>query len=209
MKTSFLILTLTTSLSLASGLSHASQPVVSARLDAPYKVSTEVRHAVQSTNTWAEVYRVPMGARKESLIKIKQGSVPPAVGVSVAGALHVNVDQHPLVLEEADIHMTRQERSIEYDEQCNTTPKPGDKLLAHYQSVDGVTTGTMSLTLVEHIAYAETSSSDTLVERLTEVTPQNCAKISSSRTLYQGTLTLERPGQPQIVEPVLVQSIFE
>lgn len=183
--------------------------IATLKVEAPFVVTSAVEEALLSADTWAEVYRVPVGQQKaalEQLVRFNQTPTP--LGVAIAGKLHLKAKGRPVQLEESTVVLSRGGVALAYDEQCKTVPAAGDRLEAVYSS-DADTTVTIVGTVLEHFAFGPLSPLASDSVRLPRVTAENCQSLQESRILYEGELTIRSKGALTHREPVLMQSVLQ
>jgi len=178
------------------------------KLEAPFAVTPAVEEAALTSETWAEVYRVPPNQRKaaiDQLVKLNQTPTP--LGIAIGGKLHVKSKGRPVQLDELRVELTRAGAPLAYDEQCQTVPTKGDRIEAMY-TLDGDTSVTVVGEVLEHFAFGAANALATEPTRLAPVTPENCQNVQESRILYEGELTIRTKGSVTHREPVLLQSVL-
>lgn len=190
----------------ASGAPTAS--AASFKLEAPFVVTPAVEEAALTSETWAEVYRVPPSQRKAALDQlVKLNQTPTPLGIAIGGKLHVKSKGRPVQLEERQVELTRAGAPLAYDEQCLTVPAKGDRVEAVY-ALNGDTTVTVVGSVLEHFAFGTANELATEPTRLEQVTPENCQRVQESRILYEGELSIRVKGNVTHREPVLLQSVL-
>jgi hypothetical protein len=205
MKKLLLALTLTA----LSSWSFAAQPALA--IQVPYEPSAEVRSGVIGINSWMEVYNVEPETLKNAVdVLVRLRSTPDAAAVVLPEALHLNLNGSEVTLAERSFKVTRGNKKVEYDSACEIVPLPDDKVTLTFYDKKSGATAALNLRVIEQYAFEEVEVFGEVqdLRRVESVTPETCNRVSESRVLLSGVLSVSKTKQLITSIPVLVQAIY-
>lgn len=170
-----------------------------------------VENRADDTGSWAELYAVPeaglAGMVAELIAKTKDPKAAVAfitdqgLSVRLAGRVHT--------LEPVGFDITRAGAPVDYDEECKTVPRPGDRIDAVFSSKDKRIQASVNGTVVEHYPLGYPTELSQEAVRLDLSQPGMCDRVALSRLFVKASVKVSRAGKALAPETVLMQLITE